>query len=134
MTDVVDFFVSYTSADRPWAEWIAWELEAAGYSTIVQAWDMVGGSNFVLEMDDATSARRTIAVLSPAFMASSFCRAEWAAAFREDPEGRERRLVPVRVRACEPGGLLGSLVYTDGEARAEVVAAADRWLGRAELP
>jgi len=23
----VDFFVSYTTADRPWAEWIAWELE-----------------------------------------------------------------------------------------------------------
>ena len=66
----VDVFVSYTSADRPWAEWIAWELEAAGYSTIVQAWDMVGGSNFVLEMDVASSARRTIAVLSPAIMTS----------------------------------------------------------------
>ena len=22
-----DFFVSYTSADRAWAEWIAWQLE-----------------------------------------------------------------------------------------------------------
>jgi TIR domain len=26
-----DFFISYRSADQPWAEWIAWELEAAGY-------------------------------------------------------------------------------------------------------
>jgi len=23
VTDPVDFFVSYSSADRPWAEWIA---------------------------------------------------------------------------------------------------------------
>ncbi len=24
----LDFFVSYTGVDRPWAEWIAWTLEA----------------------------------------------------------------------------------------------------------
>lgn len=32
-----DFFVSYGSADQPWAEWIAWELKAAGYTVFVQA-------------------------------------------------------------------------------------------------
>jgi hypothetical protein len=25
-----DFFISYTGADRRWAEWIAWQLEEAG--------------------------------------------------------------------------------------------------------
>jgi hypothetical protein len=34
-----DFFISYPSADQRYAEWIAWELEAAGYTTFVQAWD-----------------------------------------------------------------------------------------------
>lgn len=43
----VDFFVSYTSADRPWAEWVSAELELAGYSTIVQERDMPPGSNFM---------------------------------------------------------------------------------------
>jgi TIR domain len=32
-----DFFISYNSADARWAEWIAWTLEQAGYSTILQA-------------------------------------------------------------------------------------------------
>ena len=59
------------------------------------------------------SRERTIAVLSPAFLESAFCQAEWAAAFRKDPTGRERRLVPVRVRECDPDGLLGSVVYVD---------------------
>ncbi len=114
VSDAVDFFVSYTSADRPWAEWIAWELEDAGYRVVVQAWDMPAGSNFVHEMDEATrSAARTIAVLSPAFLASEFCEAEWGAAFRSDPVGRGRRLIPVRVRDCDPDGLLGSVVYID---------------------
>jgi hypothetical protein len=26
-----DFFVSYTSADPAWAEWISWQLEAEGF-------------------------------------------------------------------------------------------------------
>src|SRR3954470_9794313 len=33
-----DFFISYNRADRTWAEWIAWQLEQAGRSFIVQAW------------------------------------------------------------------------------------------------
>ena len=112
--DEVDFFVSHASADRLWAEWIAWELKQAGHSAIMQAWDMQPGANFVLEMDNATrAAKRTIAVLSPAFLESPFCRAEWAAAFRSDPTGGDRRLVGVRVRECEPDGLLGSVVYLD---------------------
>jgi hypothetical protein len=48
-----DFFISYTAADRAWAEWLAWELNAAGYSTLLQAWDMPPGTAFVHEMDQA---------------------------------------------------------------------------------
>ena len=31
-----DFFISYTGVNRPWAEWIAVQLETAGYSTVLQ--------------------------------------------------------------------------------------------------
>jgi len=34
MGQAADFFVSYTSADRTWAEWIAWQLEQAGYQVM----------------------------------------------------------------------------------------------------
>jgi hypothetical protein len=37
MGGAADFFVSYTSAGRAWAEWIAWQLEAEGYRVIIQA-------------------------------------------------------------------------------------------------
>jgi len=54
-------------ADRAWAEWIAWQLEAEGYSVVVQAWDFTGGRDWVHEMQQATStAERIVAVLSPA--------------------------------------------------------------------
>src|SRR6266566_9711953 len=48
-----DFFISYTHADQRWAAWIAWHLEAEGYHTMLQAWDFLAGSNFVLDMDAA---------------------------------------------------------------------------------
>lgn len=110
----VDFFVSYTSADRPWAEWIARVLEDSGHRVLIQAWDFNPGANWVLEMDRAaTISDRTVAVLSPAFLESRYTAPEWAAAFREDPTGSGRKLVPVRVRECHPHGLLASLVYVD---------------------
>jgi hypothetical protein len=83
-----DFFVSYSGADRAWAEWIAWVLEEAGYTVVLQAWDFRPGSNFVLEMQQAAAqAERTIAVFSPDFLASRFTAPEWAAAFARDPTG-----------------------------------------------
>ncbi len=47
---MTDFFISYTRIDRGWAEWIAWQLEEAGYTAVIQAWDFRPGSNFVQEM------------------------------------------------------------------------------------
>jgi hypothetical protein len=109
-----DFFVSYTAADKEWAEWIAWILEDEGFSVTLQAWDFVPGSNFALEMQrGAATAQRTIAVLSPAYLTSRFAAPEWAAAFAKDPEGMKRSLVPVRIRECPTEGLLKTVVYID---------------------
>jgi|SRR5271163_4413962 hypothetical protein len=111
---MTDFFISYTSADENWAEWIAWILEAAGFSVTLQKWDFRPGSNFVLEMQRAAAgSKRTIAVLSPDYLRSAYGAPEWAAAFASDPEGLKRKLVPVRVAECEPEGLLKTTVYID---------------------
>src|SRR4051812_43261487 len=116
MTDVAedkrDFFISFNQADRAWATWIAWVLEEAGYSVFFQDWDFKG--NFVLEMDRAhQQSRRTLAVLSPDYFASRFTAPEWAARFKEDADSQHDLLIPVRVRECEPPGLLGPIVYLD---------------------
>ncbi|MGI9173688.1 MAG: TIR domain-containing protein [Rhodothermales bacterium] len=122
-TEHKDFFISYNKADRRWAEWIAWHLEGAGYMTVIQAWDFRPGGNFVVQMQEAaTQAERTIAVLSPDYLTSSFTQPEWAAAFAQDPTGKKGRLVPVRVRECQPEGLLPQIVYVDLVGRDEAEA------------
>jgi hypothetical protein len=39
-----EFFLSFTGADQPWAEWLLAELDAAGYSSVSQLRDFVAGS------------------------------------------------------------------------------------------
>jgi tetratricopeptide (TPR) repeat protein len=139
-----DFFVSYTAADRTWAEWIAWELEAAGYTTVLQAWDMPAGTAFVHAMDQAVQhTRRVVLVLSPAYLRSAMAEAEWRPGFTADPSGAARRLLPVRVEQVEPAGLLADRVWIDlvgtDEATArtrlrEEVARALRGPGRPATP
>jgi len=87
------------------AEWVAWQLDDAGYTTVIQAWDFRPGSNFVLEMQRAAAeAERTIAVLSPDYVQACFTQPEWAAAFAQDPTGEKGTLLPVRVRECTSPG------------------------------
>jgi tetratricopeptide (TPR) repeat protein len=111
---VKDFFVSYNSADKTWAEWIAWVLEENGYTVVIQAWDFRPGGNFILDMQRAAAeSHRTIMVLSEDYLKAKYTQPEWAAAFKQDPTAEERRLIPMRVAKCTPTGLLAPLVYVD---------------------
>ena len=106
-----DFFVSYTSADKAWATWIAYILEDDGHTVTIQEWDFRPGSNFAIEMDKALKqSPRMIAVLSPAYLKAQFPAPEWAAAFAGDPEGAKNALVPIMVEECSPEGLLSQVV------------------------
>ena len=54
-------------------------------------------------------ARRTVAVLSNAYLNSAYAEAEWQEAWRADPTGAEGKLLVFRVENCPRPGLLGQL-------------------------
>jgi hypothetical protein len=111
---VKDFFVSYNQTDHEMAVWIAQQLQVAGYSTTIQARDMPPGSKFLNEMDKAIVENEgLIAVLSPEYLQSSYCKDEWQAFHQKDSNDKVRALIPVRVRECQPQGLLSQRVYID---------------------
>ncbi len=110
----IQVFISYSPADERWATWIAWELETAGYRTMLQAWDFVPGTNFIDFMDRGLSeAASVVAVLSRHYVKSTYGRLEWQAALRADPGNPASRLVPVRVEECPLEGLLATITYID---------------------
>lgn len=113
-TDAWNFFISYTSADRVWAEWIAWELEDKGYHVLFQAWDFVPGSHWTTRMAEGVQhAEHTLAIISEAYLQSVYGREEWQAAYRADPGGLKRRLIPIRIENCPRPELLGGIVSFD---------------------
>ncbi|MFD0524835.1 FxSxx-COOH system tetratricopeptide repeat protein [Paractinoplanes durhamensis] len=103
-------FVSYAGPDRPWAEWAAQQLEHAGLTVELDAWDWATGDNFVLRMSDALArADLVLALLSPAYFArDAFTADEWTAVLAE-----RRRLVPVRVAEVTPPPVLRPLLIRD---------------------
>lgn len=109
-----DFFITYTKVDEEWAEWIAFWLETAGYRVVFQKWDFRPGENFALRMHQAAkTCKKTIMVLTAAYLEAQFTQPEWAARFAQDPTGVGRKLIPVRVESCSPDGLLKALTYLD---------------------
>ncbi|MFI7704784.1 TIR domain-containing protein [Nonomuraea sp. NPDC049480] len=121
-----DIFVSYSPADTAWATWIAWELEAAGHRTMIQAWDFVPGTNFIDFMDRGVSeAQLVVAVLSRNYLTSRYGRMEWQAALRANPDNPSSKLVTIRLEDVQLEGLLSTITWVDllgvtdpGQARA----------------
>jgi tetratricopeptide (TPR) repeat protein len=108
----VDFFVSHADTDTQWAEWIAAELESAGYGVIVKTWDFRPGENSLAKLDEALAAcRHTVCVLSPDYLDSEV--AARTAALRDGLNGKERALIPVRVADCPPSPLIGPIIAID---------------------
>jgi hypothetical protein len=56
---------------------------------------------------------RTIAVLSPAYLAAKFTQIEWSAAYAKDPTGEQGKLLPVRIADFEPPAIFSAVVYID---------------------
>ena len=106
MAETKDFFISYTKADRDWAEWVAWELQEAGYTCIIQAWHFAPSQSFVQRMRQAlVETRHLVAILSNEYLASEFAGAELDAALAADPRGLRAKLIPIRVKPCTPDEL-----------------------------
>ncbi|GAA2979946.1 TIR domain-containing protein [Actinokineospora diospyrosa] len=130
----VDFFISYSLADDDWATWIAHELEAAGYSVMIQAWDFVPGTHFLDFIDRGIrESSALIAVLSHDYMRSQYGRLEWMAALQAAHDHPDTKLLlPVRVENIFPDGLLAPITFVDLVGIDDPESARARLLGNIE--
>jgi hypothetical protein len=119
----VDFFVSHAGRDTGWAEWLAWQLEQAGYRVELDVWDWAPGEDFVACMQTALeSADRLLAVCTEAYVASVFGGAELRAAFAGST-AVQGRIVPVIVEPVSVPTLFAPLIPLDLTGLDEAAAA-----------
>jgi hypothetical protein len=119
-----DFFVSHAGRDTVWAEWLAWQLQEAGYTVELDVWDWAPGEDFVVRMQGALEAAdRLLAVCSQAYFSSAFGGAELRAAFAGSAAA-EGRIVPVLIEPVTLPPLYAPLIHLDLTGLDEAAAAA----------
>ena len=119
-----DFFISHAGRDTGWAEWLAWQLQQAGYTIELDVWDWAPGEDFVARMAAALeSADRLLAVCTEAYFTSAFGGAELRAAFAGSAAAAGW-IVPVLVEPVTLPPLYAPLIYLDLIGLDETAAAA----------
>ncbi|MFG1868413.1 FxSxx-COOH system tetratricopeptide repeat protein [Micromonospora arborensis] len=110
----VDLFVSHAGRDRAWAEWVGWELEAAGFSVELDLWDWEVGANVVEKMRDGLQrCGRMLALFSEAyFEAERHTTIEWTALLHIR-DADQPLILPLRVEEVTPPRILAPLLRED---------------------
>jgi TIR domain len=111
---VADIFVSYTSHDREWANWIGLELEALGHVPHIDAWEVSAGAN-IMEWMERThdAADRMLCIVSETYLKRPYSSLErqagqWAAVTK-----RPNFVLPVFIEPCEAPTLFAPLKRCD---------------------
>ncbi len=110
-----DIFISYSSQDRPWVrQELLPRLEAQGLRACIDYRDFAVGAPIITEIERALlNSRKTLLVLSPAYMQSTWAEFENLVLQTLDPSNQSPRLVPLRKEVCEIPLRIRYLVYVD---------------------
>ena len=99
---MAEIFVSYTSQDKAWAEWIAWTLNSAGHVARLHNWEIGGGGDILKWMEDRfEAADHLVSVISAVYLTKPYSALERRAAIYDDPEGVKGLWRPVLIEECK---------------------------------
>lgn len=131
-----DVFISYSSQDKAWVRGeLLTRLEAAGLQVIIDFRDFRLGAPSINEMERAvTTSRKTLLVLTPAYLASQWAEFENLMLQTLDPANRALRLIPLLKERCDLPARIGFLTYVDFTDSTEHDRAWQRLLGGLGAP
>ena len=129
-------FVSYTAADKSWAEWIASVLAEREHEVLIQEWTFKHGPRVLHQVNEALETTEvTIAVLSPAYFQSKWCRLEWQTAMDRELAIDSYRVLFMCVRDCELPPVIAASARTEliGLSETEAIAEIEKALSEESL-
>jgi hypothetical protein len=134
---VADFFISYTSQDRAWADWIGRELETLGHMPHVHDWEISAGGNIMAWMEQRHhDADHVLCVVSDTYLRKPYSSLERQAAQWAAVAARPNFVLPVFVEPCEGPTLFAMLKRCDlhGLGEADARARLKNYLAPAAPP
>lgn len=98
-----DVFISYSHADKRWVRGTLLPyLEKANVKVFIDFRDSRIGAPFVKEMERAVvKSRKTLLILTPAYLSSTWATFENVLLQTLDPPNQELRLIPVLKKPCD---------------------------------
>lgn len=110
-----DVFISYSHHDRMWVRGVLVpRLERIGLRVCIDYRDFIPGAPSIREIERAVAqSRRTLIVLTPAYLDGAWTELEYLIVQTADPANRYRRLIPVIKERCVLPSTLQILTYVD---------------------
>lgn len=110
-----DLFISYSTQDKAWVRGeLLPRLEAAGLKTFIDFRDFQLGAPSITEIERGILAsRRTLLVLTPAYLTSGWTEFETLLLQTADPTNRLRRVIPLLKERCDLPKRISFLTYVD---------------------
>ncbi len=109
-----DVFISFSGKDEAWVRSeLLPRIEQAGLTAFTYKRDFKVGAPSIDEMERGVKCRTTLAVLSPDYFQSSFCRLELNMVLTLNPDNRDGRLIPLLKEKCELPLYLTAITYID---------------------
>jgi hypothetical protein len=111
---VADFFISYTSKDRDWANWIGLELVALGHVPHIHDWEITAGNNIMEWMEQRHhNADHVLCIVSETYLKKPYSSLERQAGQWAAVTNRPNFVLPVFIEPCEAPTLFAPLNRCD---------------------
>jgi hypothetical protein len=110
-----DVFISYSSRDKDWVRGeLLRRVEEVGLLAFIDFRDFKRGAASIKEMERGiTNCRKTLIVLTPAYVESEWCEIETVMLQTLSPANRDLRLIPLLKTSCDKPLRIGALTHID---------------------
>ena len=108
-------FISYSHQDSEWVcEWLIPHLDRHGIYPYIDIRDFEIGLSILDNIEQAIErTRKTLLVLTPAYIQSEWAAFESLLAHSQDPSALGRRVLPLMLEKCKLPKRIAMLVYAD---------------------
>src|SRR5215467_10133537 len=112
---IYDLFVSYSSADGDWVrEWLLPRLERRGLRVCIDWRDFEAGVPILDNIERAIEqSAKMLAVMTPSWLESGWANFEALLMQTGDPAAMYQRLIPIKLKPCDPPRRIALLTYVD---------------------